>query len=489
MSHPDYPALISLIDLLDRGNMAYRAIRETGLGKSNLNYPLLAHGSNEGLEYLSIIDDSKDWDEKRQSAEWTGILVYPEKGAHWNTDGNIQYVRQERIDKNTSTTFMLAGLGLFIRSIFQFPHILYNIFGFFPLFGVAISLSAFSVEHGFQNQMTKKFCGTGIADGCEYIAKSKYARGIAGITPADASVIYFCIQFMTYLAACLNPHFFPISILLSFAALPSVVWSIYIQAFKVKAWCPLCIAISTIIVLQGVAACFIFEADIYNVEIADFLFLCFLLGIIFFVVKRAIKANIQNKIRLTELNKWKADAKLFAQRWSQEQPIAPVSSGNQLVIGDAGAPFEFLIVCNPYCVPCAKAHRQLDKLLSKFPRKLKIQIVLYFNPNDDNDDRKMAASSILQKAASVSGNVQLQTMIADWFTCMNFKVWNDKWTPDPTIDVSSMLHLHGQWVSSHNITFTPTIFLNGRKIPQLYSIEDFDILMPQLSETDLKTAT
>ncbi|MBS1946972.1 MAG: thioredoxin domain-containing protein [Bacteroidetes bacterium] len=61
-------------------------------------------------------------------------------------------------------------------------------------------------------------------------------------------------------------------------------------------------------------------------------------------------------------------------------------------------------------------------------------------------------------------------------------MWGEKWLPDNTIDVKERMMQHSQWIKESNIAFTPTVFINGRKLPGRYSLNDLEILMPQLAE-------
>ena len=120
--------------------------------------------------------------------------------------------------------------------------------------------------------------------------------------------------------------------------------------------------------------------------------------------------------------------------------------------------------------------------LHRFPKNLKVQIRLLCNDADENDNRTIAVKAILQKAEIIKNDHELLQMLNDWFELMDYEKWVDIWQPDYTINIKTKLHRHNKWVADSSITFTPTFFLNGRKIPGRYNLDDIGILIPQLTE-------
>jgi protein-disulfide isomerase len=43
---------------------------------------------------------------------------------------------------------------------------------------------------------------------------------------------------------------------------------------------------------------------------------------------------------------------------------------------------------------------------------------------------------------------------------------------------------HFQWINDSQIKYTPTLFINGFKLPSRYQIDDLDKLIPLILETD-----
>lgn len=383
---------------------------------------------------------------------------------------------------------IIIGLGLFITSAFYIVNGAITIFGLLSFTGLTTSVFLLGTELGYQSQLVKQVCGTISKGGCEKVLNSNYAKGLVGITPADASLLYFSTQFIVYLLGVVYPIVLPALFLIAFCGIPVAGWSIYTQAIKVKQWCVLCLGVAGVLILQIIVASLILTTQSTillhtAIPILIFTVILLVLSITLLPIKQLIKTNKTNKQQLSELKKWKTDAALFVIQWKNEPACDTTIWKNDLILGNnPAAPILITVVCNPYCRPCAKAHLQLDDLLHRFTDKVKLQIRLLCNPEVEQDMRTIAVKAILQKAASVQNNNELQQMLTDWFAWMNFEKWNIKWGDTNNINVKEMLQKHVDWINKNDVAFTPTFFINGRKLPGRYNLKDVEILLPQLAE-------
>lgn len=485
-THPDYPAMTAVTDFLDAGKMLYNAVQADASYIHEFNYPLLAHISQPGQQYLHIIPNVTEWDRQKEITQhWSGIVLFPEKNATWQNKQNSSYEKEDFKSKVFATVLIVAAFALFIASSIQQLNISTTVFGLLSLLGLVISVFLLGTELGYQSQLVKQVCGAVSGGGCEKVLKSKYAKGRFGITPADASVLYFAAQYIFYLLSFYFTFFLNSILLISVGGVAIAAWSIYTQAVMLKQWCALCLGIVAVLVLQTGIACLVTDFQSVNlISLQSFLFFILLIAILTVVllpVKAIIKINKTNQHKLAELKKWKTDAGLFITQWQQEQKVDTAIWENDLVIGNPYAPILITVACNPYCEPCAKAHVQLDELLQGFTGKLKVQVRFVCNVNDESDKKTIAVKAILQKAVTINDNTELQNMLSDWFDWMNYEKWVDKWQPDNVIDVNESLQAHVSWVENSRIQFTPTFFVNGRKLPGRYELNDIKDLLPHLS--------
>ena len=487
-THPDYPAMTAITDFLDAGNMPYNAVRADDSYIHEFNYPALAHIRLAGQEFMHIVAHATDWDKQKEITQhWTGNTLFPEKDAKWVDQENNNYQHQAQQQKLIITALIIVGLGVFVFSSFYVDSTLTILFGLFSLVGLIISILLLSTELGFQSQIVKQVCGSVSNGGCEKVLKSRYAKGFLGITPADASIVYFSSQFIIYLLSIYQSHLLPFLFLLSLFGVAIVAWSIYTQAFKLKQWCALCLGTAGILFLQALVSFLILDyqflttSPIYPALVYFMLAGILLLGL--HPIKQLIKTNKSNQQKLAELKKWKTDAQLFITQWQQEQRVDTSIWENDLLLGNPEAPLLITVACNPYCGPCAKAHEQLDGMLEKFEGKIAVQIRFLCNPKNEKDQRTIAVKAILLQAAVLSDRQAIQQMLTDWFVWMNYDKWSSKWPFKESTQVHDVMNRHADWVDESNIAFTPTFFLNGKKIPGRYDLKDLELLIPQLAET------
>ncbi len=385
---------------------------------------------------------------------------------------------------------MVAGLALFIGSILIYADASINIFGLLSLAGLAISIAALGTEHGYQSKLVKQVCGTVGNGGCEKVLGSKFAKGFAGITPADASVLYFAAQFLLYLIGCFYAPILTGIITVAFAGIVVVAWSIYTQAVKLKEWCALCLCIVTVLLGQIVIATYFHLNNELSsitpnsqslIPFIAFAITTLILTIIYLPIKQLIKTNSKNKQELASFKKWKTDASLFIAQWEKEPTCDNTIWENDLLIGNADAPIRITVACNPYCGPCAEAHVELDKLVEKYPDKVVIQMRLLCFAANEESEKTIAVRAILQVAAACSSNIQIKEMLSDWFKDMDLIKWRAKWNLGININPYEKIKQHSKWISENEIKYTPTIFIQGKLIPKRYQLDDLKKLIPQLS--------
>ena len=482
-THPDYPAMTAITDFLDAGNLPYQAVKADVSYIHEFNYPLLAHISQPGSQYMHTIMNAGEWDKQKEITQhWTGITLFPEKNARWQNEENNISQRDNLKNKIVAAALITIGLVLFIASSIKQPAASAICFGLLSLVGLVISLFTLGTELGYKSKLVKQVCGAVSNGGCEKVLKSRFAKGLLGISPADAAVIYFGSQFIFYLVSPYFTNLFPAVLFIALGGLAIAGWSIYTQAIKVKQWCALCLGIAGVLSAQALIASFtVSSALLLYKPYLLFALLVLLFALILLPIKQLITTNNTNRQKSSELKKWKNDAGLFITQWQQEQEVDTTIWKNDLLIGSREAPIIITVACNPYCAPCAKAHLELDELLHRFAGKIKVQVRLLCNAANDADQRTIAVKAISQKAETINDNTELQQMLTDWFLWMDIKKWKTKWKDENNTNVQERILQHEDWVEKSSIQFTPTFFINGRKLPARYNLKDIEILLPQLA--------
>ena len=498
ITHPDYPALTALTDFLETGGMGYDAVQANASYIHEFNYPLLAHIKQTGNEYLHLIKDATVWDkEKHVTENWSGIALYATKGATWHNEESSAADKIARNNKYLSAAFVIAGFALFICSVFILLRdniflkdvISVSSFGFLSFVGLAVSIAALGTELGYQSKLVKQVCGTVGNGGCEKVLGSKYAKGFAGITPADAAVLYFAAQFIMYLVGCFYNPLLNGIITIAFAGIAVAAWSIYTQAVKVKEWCALCLCIVAVLVWQFIIATYLhFNNELTSIipnsqlliPFTTFIITILLLTLIYLPIKQLIKTNTQNTQELRSFKKWKTDASLFITQWEKEPSCDNTIWENDLIIGNADAPIRITVACNPYCQPCAIEHKKLDALVDKYPDKICLQIRLICKADNETHSTTLATKAILKLTEN---DINKRKIIHDWFEIMDLDELHKAWPNKESFDVYNLMVKHENWMKENKITYTPTIFINTKRLPTRYSLKDVGSIVPQLANS------
>jgi protein-disulfide isomerase len=487
--HPDYPALTSLVDLLDAGGFAYNAVSTDLSYKNEFSYPLLAHirrGADE--QGLLLINEPQEWDTNTALKEsWTGVLVMPEKGSHWHHPDNEAAIKKEKQLANTNYAAAAVIALLVIITLMHQPGVYYGIFAILSAVGVIIAWLTFNTELGVQSKLVKQVCNSVNPEGgCDKVLKSNQAKGVLGVTPADASLAWFVVQFGAVIAALWLPGLATFAVIAEQFALLGIAaaaWSLISQKFIVKQWCALCLSIAVVLVVQfaialltpGIAADFVLKgAALYSIAIAVVLLL------VIHPLKRLIKSSIKEGSLQQQLKKWQQDASVFNGLSQLQEAVDITPWANDLQIGNADAPVQLTIACNPYCGPCAKAHATIDALLHKQAKNLGVTVRFTANTKIKEDKRTNAVRLMLQECDGKSP-AEKAAILHNWFTHMSEEKWLQQYNPDRSLDVEDILKQQEAWAEAVNIQFTPTFFINGRQMPGQYKIDDLAVLLPQLT--------
>jgi protein-disulfide isomerase len=141
-----------------------------------------------------------------------------------------------------------------------------------------------------------------------------------------------------------------------------------------------------------------------------------------------------------------------------------------LLFGNPDARLRITILTNPFCNPCAKMHKRVEKLLKETNENVCIQYIFSaFNESLEYANRCFIAI-YLEKGSRAAWQ-----LYSEWFEGGKAleKVFFDKLQLDmtnPAIEVE--FQKHEAWKEQTKLRATPTILVNGYKLPDNYKIED-----------------
>jgi len=179
-----------------------------------------------------------------------------------------------------------------------------------------------------------------------------------------------------------------------------------------------------------------------------------------------------------EINSIKANEDVF-DALLKKQPYYEVSKADsQILFGNPDAGLVITVFTNPFCNPCAKMHKRIEKLLHETNRNTCVQYLFssFEFESDLNFANKYLIATYLQKEQS-----EFEQIIADWFEkgkSLKEAFFNDLHLDMENPDIEAEFKKHEVWKEKEKsqLRSTPTILVNGYKLPENYKIEDLRYL-------------
>jgi uncharacterized membrane protein len=268
-----------------------------------------------------------------------------------------------------------------------------------------------------------------------------------------------------------------ISSLLSIIVTPYIAFSVYYQA-RNKQWCRLCLGVQVVLAINAVLAFIMLKnsitifamLDYYTISTTVFLGLVFLLLGCHAVpiLKKAFDSkNYEKRLRRLRYN-----PDIFQALLNNNPLITKSTDGVGLVVGNPQATTELIKVCNPYCAPCSKAHPHLEEIIKGNP-DVKIRII--FTASGEDEDIKTAPVAHLLAIQDKQGQAGVEQALNDWYSASrkDYGSFAAKYPMNGEINAQKeKIIAMRNWCNDMKIRATPTLFINGRELPEGYAISE-----------------
>jgi Thioredoxin/Vitamin K epoxide reductase family len=344
---------------------------------------------------------------------------------------------------------------------------------------------------GRSNSFVEMLCGLGGKEGCEKTLEAPINKLIPNLAIGDIALVYFVANSIYLLLIGLLTSSDKSIILLIFPfgiSLLVGIYSIWYQSRVIKVWCPLCLVVIGIICFQSIVFFLYFVPPFYFTGKSYFQnsFLLvygvvFLMSALWIVVKQNIIKKNELDVKQIELLRWKRDPELFVHFLTKNRFVNAAKWENDFYLGSADAPIQLLVVCNPYCKPCATMHFKLEKLLELYSDKIGIIVRFSLNFKVKDDPGVLATNTILNAYYTTSVEVRGK-LLDNWFKLMNLDLWKSKIHLNELLGQNEIITRYEKWCEDSQVLFTPTLFVNGYEFPSQYNPEDISLIVPSLVE-------
>jgi uncharacterized membrane protein/protein-disulfide isomerase len=374
----------------------------------------------------------------------------------------------EKLGVFRKSALVFIALLIIGFTIFNFQNLAFAGMAFLKVIGIALSVLLLIAQSDQNNSLVQKLCNSSKKTSCQTVLDSKASKLFGWLSLSELGLVYFSGGFFVLLFSSFSVgsiQRLPFLAWLSVLALPYTLFSVYYQKFVVKQWCPLCLGVLILLWLEFALGFQFLNLPTFptlNVPNLQLLILGFAIPTAFWLLAKPWwQESQQLNPAKQELNTFKMDGEVFGSLLEKSKFVETGNIEYEMVLGNPNAEHEILMVTNLFCKPCAKAHRQLESLLWEFSETVRFKF------------RFVSQSEIAQQILMLPNPTTQKEALAEWYANPDSKSWRQKY-PTKTVssEVEESLKRQVAWSETHEINYTPTFFINGYELPQLYSIEN-----------------
>ncbi|MFT3980952.1 MAG: vitamin K epoxide reductase family protein [Ferruginibacter sp.] len=499
LQNPHYPTLYSISHLFGKYNLPSQAFELEKDQLALLEPPFITYynGPSTGKDFIVVTDmndaavtfyddgeKARTVDRRQFLQNWERIVMVAEPSAASKEPGYEKH-RQKEWKERLKTYGLATGAALIILLLIvnlyatagAINPVINTLILCTKMTAIAVTILLLLYDYDKTNSFVKNICTAGKQTGCDAVVNSNAGK-IFGIKWSEAGFLYFASTFLFLLYPGITlADKIPLLAIAATAVSPYILFSIYYQAKIAKQWCPLCLATQFILLAELVWSYIAFWQSPIPVHLSlvviAALIACILLPVVaWFSIKRKLyeaKDAIQYEAAYKRLL---YNPEHFNQLLQQQQDAAAGWQQLGIDMGNPEAEITIIKVCNPYCGPCAKAHPVLEQLISE-NKNIKLKII--FTASNEENDRAKEPVKHLLAIAEYDGRQQAEKALDDWYLAekKNYELFASMYPKNGELaKQTGKIDAMKDWCMKASITHTPTFFINGKRLPETYRIEE-----------------
>ena len=443
--------------------------------------PLIAQAGGEFV-VVDTIDSEQTrylWNGKSVSVStdeffkiWSGIVLMAQPNAQSVEPDYLRHKHKENIYKGKKIIAIIT-LAIFFLTIFTATKVYANtgllLLLLLSMAGIYVSYLLFLKHLHVRGGYGDKICLLFKQADCNNILESDATSLFGIISWSEIGLGYFISNTVIIL---FFSHMITWLAFINIFTLPYSFWSIWYQGAKANQWCPLCQMVQALLWLV-----FFVNLSVGFIRLPAFELLpvaivacVYLIPVLIIHLLAPLITNKKRLVEITqEMNSIKANEKVFV-TLLQEQPRYEVSTDySHILLGAASANLLITVLTNPHCNPCANMHKRIEKLLKKQPN-IQMQYIFSSFSRELEISARYLIAVYLQKSAK-----EREHIYSEWFAKgkLNKEAFFEIYPVDmDDADVSSEFIRHQSWLKVSQLRTTPTILVNGYKLPDNYKIEN-----------------
>ena len=325
-------------------------------------------------------------------------------------------------------------------------------------------------ESGFGDKVCSVFHHTD----CNNVLESKWAK-IGMFSWSEIGMAYFTA--MT-LSISLFAESFSFVSLINWCAMFFGIWSIYIQKVKVQSFCVMCAFVQGIIWLSGIHDMYLYITGTKNfsfnfIGLVIPISLLLLSFILIHSLANETKVSTERGNAISSLRAFKSNTDVMNSLLKRDKSNDVVTDANSIVFGNANASIKVTILTNPMCNPCGRMHKRIHELMQKTNNRFQIQYIFSsFNDDVEINTRFLIAVYLQRKDLAMDmykrWYVDGHKSIKDYPESSNIDLYAE--------GVNKAIEYGKAWKEQTGYVATPTVLVNGYKMPEEYAVEDLEFI-------------
>lgn len=496
LTHPDYPSLLSMSDVLTTFGYEAAAFHVDSEDIVKVQCPFIAHTKLNGGDFV-IVNKIGFESVSVSSEKWTRHKI-PTKEFKQLFSGVVLTAEFSSVATNTRnfvstikrfTTPLLVGALLLLLIIGFISHTNYGgnlnwqlaALTVLKTAGIAVAVILLIQTIDGNSSMVKKFCQNKGKSNCHAILSSKAAKVLEGLTWSEVGFFYFAGTWLLLFFANGSVLIWRTLALLNLISLPYTIYSIYYQARVVKRWCRLCCIVQALLWAEFISFAVGFKATNFSLAFTPTevctIFTTLLLPVIIWLLFKPLLIQRQQLHPLKQqLQQFKYNVELFNIMLTEQPKHAQPDEEWAIVLGNVEANNVITMVTNPYCPPCAEEHKLLHQLLK---HRTDLQARIVFTADNADNDIKTPVSRHLMTLYSLPDKTIVKQALYDWYAQKqkSYEAWAEFYPIELNECEYNKIDKQKAWCQMAEVTATPTLLLNGYRLPDFYQLTDLKYML------------
>lgn len=484
--HPHRYNMYGLKKMLDVYGVKTLGVRIESKDLLSLNFPCILHtygdfaiGLDCGTDTITYLHNGKrvtiSHDAFKQT--WTGnALVVEETSDAYEPDYKNHHIEEILAKAKINCIPVMLIFSSIIGIVAHVQEMdLFSIIGLIlNIVGIFICAMLMQKQLMGESHYGDKVCNLFNHADCNSILDGPKAK-IFGISWSEVGMGYFTANIL--LITLYRESVGTVSII-NWIAMFYGVWSIYYQWRIAKSWCVLCVISQIVIWLIGIIAIISCISAPLTFGIISSLLSCMTFGICIMAVHHYSIAYASEKGRIRAVQKYRAlksNSKVANALIENGVYYETSLEDSSILFGNKEAKMRVTILSNPHCNPCARMHKHVEKLLRLSGGEICVQYIFSsFNENLENSSRYLIFCYFEYEQD------EALSKFADWYLKDKFnyeKIISCNDTYIHTEKIEEEMEKHRTWRTRTSLMETPTILVNGHKLPDEYEIEDLTMIV------------